>query len=132
MPAERAVRDTPICKYNRDVSAAGLAQEMWPDFRFQDNYASRLNRADDASHNPCPVERKIENSISEINALPGESLSGSSSSRNHQGRLGKFDFQPLGKRQCGQHFSHGNGVDPNTAGTFQSEFGRNFTEPFAQ
>ena len=114
-PAKGSVRQAPIHKYYRNARSSRPAQQIRPNFCFQNHDHARPHGPKRAPYWSVPIEWKVENGVREIHALMGQRLSCGSRRRDHQPPTRKALFQTARKRNRGQNFAHRDGMKPNRA-----------------
>ena len=112
---KRAVRNTPAYKKNGNLPSPGFTQKIWPDLSLEHYHERRthsLKRATDAER---PIQRKINDGISERHAFASQRLSGLGSCRDNQRPIGVGLFQPPRESNAGKSFAYADSVNPDRA-----------------
>ena len=81
-----------------DLTASGFAQEIGPDFGFENQDNGGLHGVQDAADAKHPVEREINHLIGKGHALFGEGVTGLRGGGPDQGPFWIGFFQALGQR----------------------------------
>ena len=134
---ERFFGDTGVREYHGNIGPARFAQKIRPDFRFHDDDERRTNRAQRATHRNDPIQRKVKDAVSILEALPRQALACFRSGGNKNGGAGKATLQAVDQRPGGENFAHRDGVNPDGASTGGSgcasgDFGWQASQSFAQ
>ena len=122
LPAsEGAIGDAAADKEHWDVAAARFAEEVGPDFGFENDDGGGFDGVEDAANAEGPVEGEIDYCVGEGHALLGESVTGERGGGDDEGTLGIGVFQTAGEGYAGEGFTDGDGVNPDGAGMLGGE-----------
>jgi len=99
-----------------DVAATGFAEEVGPDFGFEDDDGGGFDGVEDAADAESPVEGEKDHGVGEGHALFGESVAGKGGGGDDKGTLGVGIFQAARQGYAGEGFADGDGVNPDGAG----------------
>ena len=102
--------------------AAGFAEEIGPDFGFQDDDERGFCGVEDAADAEGPVQGKINDRIGEGHTLFDQGIAGEGGGGDDEGALGIGCFQPLREGEAGEGLADRDGVDPDGAGPVGGEF----------
>ncbi len=123
MPASKGtIGDAAADEENGNIAAGGFAQEVGPDFGFEDDDEGRLDGVEDAANAEDPVEGEIDDGIGEGHVFLGQSKSGEGGGGDDQWKLGIGVFEAFGEGDGGKGFTNGDGVNPDGAGAIGGEF----------
>jgi len=122
LPArERAVGDAAADEEDRDVAAGGFAEEVGPDFGFEDDDDGGIDCFEDATNAEGPVQGEEDYGVCEGHALLGEGVTGEGGGGDDEGALRVGVFQAAGEGDAGEGFADGDGVNPDGAGMLGGE-----------
>ena len=123
LPAgERAVRDASADEENGNFALGGFAEEIGPDFGFEDDDESGLRGVKHAADAEDPVEREVDEGVGEGHTFSGEGVAGLRGRGDDEGSLGIGVFEAAGESNAGKGFPDGYGVNPDSARAVGGKF----------
>ncbi len=124
LPAgEGAVGDASADEEDGNFAAGGFAEEVGPDFGFEDDDEGGFGGVEDATDAEGPVEGEIDDGVGIGHAFFGEGVAGEGGGGNDQRALRIGIFEAFGERDSGESFADGDGVKPDGTGAIGGEFG---------
>src|SRR5579859_223287 len=123
LPAgEGAIGDAAADEENGDVAAGCFAEEVGPDFGFEDDDEGGFYCVENAANGEGPVEREIDYGVGKGHTLFGEGVAGEGGGGDDEGALGLSIFQAAGESYAGEGFADRDSVNPDGAGMLGGEF----------
>ena len=123
LPAgEGAVGDAAADEQDGDFAATRFAEEVGPDFGFEDDDDGGFDGVENAANAEGPVEGEIDYGVGEGHALFGEGVTGEGGGGDDERALGVGVLQAASERYAGEGFADGDGVNPDGAGVLSGEF----------
>ena len=118
---EGAVGDAAADEEDGDVAAGGFAEEVGPDFGFEDDDDGGFDGVEDTADAKGPVKGEIDYGVGEGHALFGEGVTGEGGGGDDEEALGVEIFQAAGEGYAGERFAYRDGVNPDGAGMLAAE-----------
>ena len=113
---EGAVGDATAGEDDGDIAFAGFAQEVGPDFSFENDDESGLHGVENPADAEAPIERKVNHGVGEWHAFFRKRVAGLGGGGYNQGTLRIRFFETLGQRDSGKRFADRHGVNPDSTG----------------
>src|SRR5438874_1778116 len=129
---KRTVGDARIHHGNAHAAVLRQPQEIRPEFSFRQNHQARLQGSQIGPDGKTKIEREVENVFFAV-ALARQLLSSGSGGGDEQRQLPMLAAQLFCQLGNGQHFAHGDGVNPNASAFFaRADPRRHPAQPLAQ
>ena len=119
----RPVGDASADEKYREITPAGFAKKIRPDFGLEHKNSGRSSRLDRAANTKRPVEGKIDDRVGKGHTLTSKRLPGDGRGGDNQWSIWISILQMSRQRHARESFADGYGVNPDGTGSLCGQFG---------